>query len=54
MQSQRIARREFLSPAHNEFLCIPVEVFLNERGRVHGIEQLVRLDDPRFIDQKGG
>ena len=34
-------RREFLRPAHDEFFRIVVEVFFNERRRVHRIEELV-------------
>src|SRR5664279_3837412 len=36
-------RREFLRPAHDEFFRIVVEVFFNERRRVHRIEELARV-----------
>ena len=42
-QFERSFRREFLGPAHDEFLRVVVEILFNERRRIHRIEQLVQV-----------
>jgi len=42
-QFERSVKGEFLSPAHDEFFRIVVEILFNERRRVHRIEELVHV-----------
>jgi hypothetical protein len=42
-QRQRLAERILLRPVDDELLGVSVQVFVDERRRVHRVEELVRL-----------
>lgn len=46
-------RAQFPSPTDDEFLGVMVQVAFMERRRVHGVEKLPDVVEPKF-DQAGG
>jgi hypothetical protein len=40
-------RRELVGPAYDEFLCLVVEIFLDEWRGIHRIEKLIYVTQPQ-------